>query len=179
MADGKIAAIGILVVALIIAASSFGIYYQSSNDLKNQLSSVEADPSTVTATVTSTSFTPVVVTETETSISVSSSTVILTQDVYPTPENVTVFFVQVNGDYNYAINAGSISYTGGSNQNLNFSITPVFQGETISITAGITAGIGGCFGYNQVTVLLYVNSSLTSRSSQVCGTSGVSISYVL
>ena len=192
MADSKIAIISVLVVFLVVAAGGFGAYYQNSNDLSNQVgtlnsevSHIEADPSTETiySTVTSTSvsFTPVtvIITNNVTVTYSTTSTSISTTDIYPSPENVTVFFASVNGDYNYAINAGSISYNGGSNQYLNFSITPAFQGETISITAGITAGIGGCFGYNQVSALLYVNSSLVSRSSTVCGTSGISISYIL
>ena len=189
--SGAIAAIAVVAVIL----TAFGSYYYTATPLNAQVSSYQtsvssyqsvvssmsAHPSTTTIystttqTTTSISITTTtsITTQTETSISVSTSTEI----VYPIPDNVTVSIVPSGEFTNYAINAGSYSSSGSTGGQKSFSISPVYQNETITIS--IVLSCPGSTGPS-ASAFLYINSAVVSQTSVACGgnTNG-QISYVL
>jgi hypothetical protein len=106
-----------------------------------------------------------------------------TSTVYPIPDNVTVLFI-AGYTYSYSIIAGSISYSGSGggsynqNQTKSIPISPMFQGETISITVNLNSPTFACNG--NVWVQLIVNGQVVTNGSQYCGDGqGIQISYVL
>jgi hypothetical protein len=115
-----------------------------------------------------------------TTTSVSTVTQVSTSTGFPTPDNVTVLFTQITGGkYSYAISAGSVSLSGSQSTQQSFRITPVFQGEAISISASIAAGFGGCNSGDGFTVELYLNGNVVAKGNQICNGASVQINYVL
>lgn len=114
---------------------------------------------------------PTLTTETQTDYITSTST------VYPIPDNVTVFLVASSMFMNYAINAGTYSLSGSLGNSQSFNVSPVYQGETITIDIG--AGCGGSTGPTG-SASLYLNGALVAHSGIACGgnNSGL-ISYTL
>jgi hypothetical protein len=116
----------------------------------------------------------------ETTISVTTTTSVSTSTVYPVPNNVTVLFNQVNGVFDYSITAGSQTYTGSSGSTLSIHITPVFQGETITITASEYGGFGGCSpGVNTATAELFLNGQIVAHGTEYCNAATLQITYTM
>ena len=115
--------------------------------------------------------------ETETTTSISTLSLTSTSTVYPIPDNVTVY-VAPSGEFtDYEIAAGSVSLTGSLNHAQAFLVTPVFQGESISVT--ITLSCPGSTGPS-ASADLYVNGGLVSYAAVACGGQVTGqISYVL
>ena len=113
-----------------------------------------------------------------TSVSVTSVTSTFTSTVYPVPDNVTVVFTQVSGGYNYVVTAGSTTYTGSHDTPFTLPITPVYQGEVISISASET-GLGGCAIGQTVTAQLYLNGTIVAQGTEICTGSNIQITYTI
>jgi len=114
--------------------------------------------------------------------STSTSTVTSTLSIHPIPDNVTVYLV-ASGQYeDYAITLGSSfaeSGSVGSNQTASqsFNVTPVYQGETISVS--ITLNCPAYVGPSG-SASLYLNGSMVAHTSAICGGYVIGqISYVL
>ena len=116
--------------------------------------------------------------EVVTSVSTTSVTTTQTTSVYPVPANVTVFFTKVSGGYSYTVNAGASSYSGSYSTPFSFQVTPVFQGETISVSAAET-GAAGCSIGQTVTAQIYMNGSVVAQGTQICTGSNIAISYTV
>ncbi len=115
-----------------------------------------------------------------TTTSVSTVTQVSTSTVFPIPDNVTVLFTKITGGkYSYTITAGSVGISGSHDSQQSFSITPVYQGETISISASIAAGFGGCNSGDGFTVELFLNGNVVASGNQICSGASVQINYVL
>lgn len=186
--------VGVVAVVLIVAAS-FGTYYVTATPIKAQvasyqtnvssyqsvISSMSAHPSTTTivTTTTQTTISATTNTSTITATQTTTSTSLITSTVtsYPIPDNVTVYLVSSGSFTNYGITAGSYSTSGSLGGSQRFYVTPVYQGETITITINLS-----CPGSNGPTASssLYVNSTIVSQSTLACGgTTSGQISYVL
>ena len=144
---------------------------QQISSLSQQVSSLQQRTLTI-VTMTNT----IISVQTTTSVSTETKTDFSTSTVYPVPDNVTVYLAP-SGFTNYAITAGSYSASGSSGSPQRFSVSPVFQGETI--TVAITLSCPGSTGPS-ASAFLYVNSTLVSQTNVACGgnTNG-QISYVL
>jgi len=117
------------------------------------------------------------ITEVLTTTSLTTTTDLVTSTVYPIPDNVTVSLIPAGEFTSYSITAGSYSTSGSSGSLQRFSVSPVFQGETIVVS--IILSCPGATGPS-ASALLYVNSTLVSQTNVACGgnTNG-QISYVL
>jgi hypothetical protein len=150
--------------------------FQNSN-LNQQVGSLQQQVSTLeqrtvqVVTVTNT------VQQIITITTVTSVTTTSTSTVYPIPDNVTVYIAPSGQFMNYAISAGSYATSGSLGHPQSFSVSPVYQGEAISVS--ITLSCPGSTGPSGSAVL-YVNGTSVSRADVACGgqVSG-QISYVL
>ena len=155
--------------------SSLNTGFASEDSLLNALSEVVnriewAQVETVTVQNT------IVSVETSTTTSLISTTT--TTSVYPAPENVTVLFTPVSGQYSFTITAGSETYSGSTSNAQSLPITPVFQGETVSISASET-GAAGCAMGQTVTVRLFVNNQLVAQSTTQSTGTDAQITYTV
>jgi len=200
----------IVVGVIIIGAVAYGVYSTNSGlsalseqntSLKEQVVGLGQQVSTVNAQVSALSsqnsnlnqqisvleqrtMTVVTVSNTvvmvETTTSVTTVTSISTSTVYPVPNNVTILFTQVVGTFSYSIIAGSTTYAGSSGATLSIPIIPVFQGETISISASEYGGFGGCSpGVQTATAKLFLNGQVVAQGTQVCAASTMQITYTI
>jgi hypothetical protein len=176
------AVVSVIVVVIVISGAGYTVYQTDSNasSLSSQVSSLNSTVITLNLQITSieqrppTTITQVV---TSTTTSISRTTLTVTTSIYPIPSNVTVYVVPSSMFVNYAISAGSYSNSGSSGSPQSFPISPVFQGETITVS--ISNGCGGSTGPS-ATAKLYVNGALVSQTSIACGgNSNGQISYVL
>ena len=130
---------------------------------------------TITSTVVSSTTQFSTLTQTSTSTSTS------TTSVYPVPNNVTLLFTNISGNYTYNIQAGPSSSSGAVNGNSSYSLplTGLFQGEKVSITATV-AGTGGCSMTEHFTMQLWVNGQFAAQSDTFCGdpTGAARITYI-
>ena len=123
-----------------------------------------------------------VVTVQNTIVTVETQTLIVTTtstssvSVYPVPDNITVAFVQVSGGYNYVITAGASTYTGSYDRPFALQIAPVFQGETISVSASLT-GVAGCSIGQTTTAEIFLNGQVVAQGTQICSGINIQISY--
>ena len=164
-----------LLVVLIIASAGAGYFVGDSGVHATTVTTTSVSQSSyaTTAMVTTTK----TVTEMETTTSESVFEFISTSTVYPVPYNVTVVLAPSGQLMNYAINAGPYSSSGSLGSTNVFSITPVYEGETITISVTLNCpGSTGPIGDGD----LYVNGGLVSHVGVACGgnPSG-QISYVL
>ena len=163
-----------LIIALILVAVGFGIYYTRASDLADQSSSLHSQIQSIQAnpfTVTTTSRTTITQTTT--------STQTLTTTDYPIPTNVTVQFTNVDGEYQFTITAGSFKSTGSQTTQTSIQVIPVYQTEVIQISA-VTTRIGGCAVGETITVILFLNGQKVASSQTNCGMdNGASINYTL
>jgi len=201
--QGNSSVIATIVVCIVIVAafvgyafyansSSLSPIYDQNVNLKQQLSGVSQKVSNLNqqvsilnqqvSTLEQRTMTVVTVSNTvfmvETTTSVVTLTSIHTSTVYPVPDNVTVLFTKVSGGYNYAITACSTTYTGSDDSQMSIRITPVFQGETITISASLT-GLMGCSMGQTVTAELLLNGQVMSQGTEVCTGSNIQISYTI
>jgi hypothetical protein len=155
----SLAAVVLLIVGIVIGVTG---YY------------IATTYQTRTVTLTQTSTQIIRSTTTQTSVTVSTSTT----SVYPVPTNVTVAFINVDGEYNYNIQAGTSTTSGVISGPASWQLTNIFQGEPISITAS-TVGVSGCREGEHFTLQLWVNGQLATDSSSFCGGSQASITYTV
>jgi len=131
-----------------------------------------------TTTTTVVSRTTQVSTLTQTSV----STVTSITSVYADPTNVTLLFINMDGNFTYDIEAGSSSISGSvpGNSPSSLQLTGLFQGQTITMTAA-TTGAGGCRTGEQFTMQLWVNGQIVAQSDSFCGegTSSARIIYTV
>jgi len=194
---GRPAVSGLLAIGLIAAGIIIGITgYYVATTYQTKIVTVTTTLSTTTSltetltqtlTLTQTQILPETLTQTVTSTALQLSTTTATvtstytspTTIYPTPSNVTV---DMTGTYlySYSVMAGSVSYTGSSSAQESVPVTPVFQGETISISVNLNSPTFACPGGSYVDVQLFVNGQAVSNGSQVCGDgTGIQISYIL
>jgi len=195
---GSAVVVSVLVVVIVIAGAGYFVTQTDSNasSLSSQVSALNSTAITLSLQVTSLEHRPPVtttstqvITSTVTSTQISTTTQSFTTtqtsfvtststtSIYPIPQNVTVLLVPSGMFVTYAINAGSYSSSGSLGNQQSFSITPVFQGEIITIS--ISNGCGGSTGPSAI-ASLYVNSVLVSHASIACGGNSTGqISYVL
>jgi hypothetical protein len=114
----------------------------------------------------------------ETTTSVTTVTSVSTSSVFPVPDNVTVLFTKVSGGYDYTITAGSSTYSGSQSATFTVPINPVFQGETISISASET-GLAGCSMGQTVTAELYLNGQIVAQGTQICTGNNIQLTYTI
>ena len=128
--------------------------------------------------------TPIIETVTDTVISMttvvfaSDITTTSTVSLYPSPDNVTVLFTKVSGQYSYSIAAGSQFLGGSSDVQQSFPISPVFSGEVITISASMP-GFGGCVVGQTATAELFLNGTMVAQGTQVCGGGNIAMTYTL
>jgi len=135
--------------------------------------------STKLETVTSTTSSTLISTTLETVTTTSTSTTISTTSIYPVPDNVTVFFTNISGTFDYSVTAGSLSFSGSDyNQNLTIPITPIFQGNVVSVSAYTTASVGCNIG-EQVTAIIYLNNQVVAQGTTLCTGNQINISYTV
>jgi hypothetical protein len=118
-----------------------------------------------TTTTTVVSSTTKFSTLTQTSVSTLTSTT----SVNAVPMNVTLLFINMDGNFTYDIQAGSSSTSGAVARNSpsSLQLTGLFHGQTITIT-GATTG-GGCRTGEQFTMQLWINGQIVAQSDSFCG----------
>lgn len=168
-------AAGLLVVGILIGLTGYYVAttYQTKVVIQTETTTARLT-TTATQSVHLTSTKTVLATTTSVSLTVSTSIV----SVYPVPDNVTLAFTAVNGQYDYNIDAGSSSSSGSMTGNYAFQITGLFQGQTIDITASTTS-VSGCRVGEQFTMELFLNGQMVGQSDSFCGGNQASISYTV
>lgn len=168
-------AAGLLVVCILIGVTGYYVAttYQTKTVTRTETATTRLT-STATVTVPPTATRTVLATTTSVSLTITTSIV----SVYPVPENVTLAFTNVDGEYNYNIQAGSSSSSGALSGPNTLHITGLFQGQTISITAS-TTGAGGCRMGEHFTMELFVNGQMAAQSSSFCLGNQASITYTV
>jgi hypothetical protein len=146
-----------------------------------------------TETVTSTSTEQITSEKTTTSTVVSSTTrfstltqtavsTVTISSVYADPANVTLLFINMDGNFTYDIQAGPSSTSGAVARNSpsSLQLTGLIHGQTITITASTTGG-GGCRTGEQFTMQLWIDGQIVAQSDSFCGdgTSGARIIYTV
>ena len=165
---------GLLVAGIVIGV--LGFYVASTYQTKVVTTTETTTATTVSLTTSTEELTSTQVSVLETT-STSYITSIFTTSIFPIPDNVTVYFVPSSLLINYAINAGTYNAYGSLGNPQSFTVSPVYQGETIVINIG--SGCGGSTGPTG-NASLYVNGSLVAHSSIACGgNNNAQISYVL
>ena len=191
-AVSSLIAVGLMAVGIVIGLTG----YYVATTYQTKIVTVTTTQSTTTS-LTDTVIQPIIQTETQivsetftqivtyTAVQLSTTTSTVTSTyttpttIYPSPSNVTV---SMTGTYlySYSITAGAVSYTGSSGGQETIPVTPVFQGETISISVNLNSPTFACPGGSYVNVQLYVNGHAVSNGSQVCGDgTGIQINYIL
>lgn len=165
-------ALGVLIVVAIIGVS-FCSYYVVSTPLDAQITSYQNSVSSLHSVISSMSANPSTTTiySTITKTSTSTSTSTSTTTIYPIPNNVTFYLIYSNGcgnqgDYSisvngHVVNSGSIA----SGTNSTTSISPLYQGENVSISFGIVSYYFTCTSTEQG--YLYNNGSQIGYAEDV------------
>ena len=183
-------AAALLVAGLLIGAAG---YYAASTYQTKVITTTETTTQTTVSLATTTrtmittqiSVSETTRTQVETLTQFSPTTTTLTSfaaftsttSIYPIPDNVTVYLVPSGMSMNYAIDAGSYSESGSLGNSQSFTVSPVFQGETLTINIG-----NPCSGSTGPTggASLDVNGALVAHSSIACGgNNNAEISYIL
>ncbi len=167
----------VLVVGILVGAGAYYLTTTYSLSLAKTETVTRTTTQEVTTVQTSLSTSTWTTTQYVTQVQTTLLTSTSTTSVYPIPKNVTVSLLASGQFANYAINAGSYSASGSLGDQQSFSVTPVFQGETITVS--ITLNCPGSTGPT-ATASLYVDGTLVSRTSVACGgTTTGQISYIL
>ena len=105
----------------------------------------------------------------------SVTTSISTVSVYPVPDNVTLAFTAPSSIwYTYSIQAGSSSASGTWYGVHSLTMTGLFQGQTIFVTASMMGSISSsgpvssCLTGQQFMIELFVNRQMVAQSYSVC-----------
>jgi hypothetical protein len=107
-----------------------------------------------------------------------------TYSVPPLSTNVTVQFANVTGRYDFTVTTmdsveGRSSYGGSDNQSFSYRITPVFEGETITISASEESSIN-CIELQGMTVSLYLDGKVAAQGTAFgCTSSSIHFSYTI
>jgi hypothetical protein len=121
---------------------------------------------------------------TTTSTTVSSTTIYATSTSFcPTLScplnNVTLYFTNVSGGYNYDVTYGTSSITGSNaGTSLAIPLPGLFSGETITIYASVFGGYY-CAGGTTVTAQLFLDKVLVAQGTTMCPGSPIHLVYTV
>jgi len=127
---------------------------------------------TQTVSITSTTLLTTTLTQTLTSVSIVSTT------IYPIPDNVTLVFTNVDGYYQYNVQAGSSSTSGEWAGDYSLKINGLLPGQAITISA-TTGDTGGCRVGQVFTMELFLNGQMVGQAATSCGGGPAVISYTV